>query len=234
MATNISINVDRDFELWLEHLRTKYGEQFEILNGLHSSQLDTSQFIDAFIDKNIADVSIDSNANTHHKDVCCLLTEYGKAQQKLICFQKLFYEMKKKYGLEAARDWLESEYVGYFYAHDAASISFKGYCFAFDLTRLATEGLFFIDDYNNKPAKHLTTFVDHVLEFVFYQSNRISGAVGLPDLLFWMYWFWKKDVDNGYYTVSPEYYAKQNFQRLLYRLNQPHLRASVGSSKAAA
>jgi ribonucleoside-triphosphate reductase len=37
-------------------------------------------------------------------------------------------------------------------------------------------------------------------------------------------YFWKKDVDNGYYLVSPDYYLRQTFEKLIYRLNQPFLR----------
>ena len=41
----ISIKLDKDFERTLDHLRDKYGEDFEFLNGVHPSQLDYSEFI---------------------------------------------------------------------------------------------------------------------------------------------------------------------------------------------
>ena len=132
----------------------------------------------------------------------------GKPHSKLLSFNKIFYETKKRFGLEQAQKALHDEWVGYFYLHDAASSSQVPYCYAYDLTDLATKGLFFIDNFNGGPAKHLTTFTDFVVEYVSYASNRSSGAVGLPDLLIWMYYFWKKDCDGEYYTKSPEYYAK--------------------------
>lgn len=55
-------------------------------------------------------------------------------------------------------------------------------------------------------------------------SNRSSGAVGIPKILIWTYYFWKKDCETGYYIKNPEYYLRQCFQRLLYRLNQPFMR----------
>lgn len=97
-------------------------------------------------------------------------------------------------------------------------------CWANDLTRLATEGLFFLDNYNHQAPKHLTTYFDDVIEFVSFLSNRQSGAVGLPNVLIWAWYFWKKDVEGGYYMKDPEYYAKQQFQKFIYRLNQPFLR----------
>ena len=42
--------------------------------------------------------------------------------------------------------------------------------------------------------------------------------------MIWAWYFWKKDVEDGYYMKSPEYYEKQQFQKLVYRLNQPFLR----------
>lgn len=221
---NINIKVNKDFEKTLTALEEKYGEDFEILNGLHESQLNYSDFIDGFVDKNVADATIDGNANAHYKDVCSLLGERGKAEDKLFAFNKIFYEIKKKYGLRTAKEWLATEYNGGFYLHDAPSATFKPYCYSYDLTRLAKEGLFFLSDYNNQPPKHLTTFLDDVIEFISFFSNRSSGACGLANVLVWSFYFWKKDVENGYYLVNKDYYLRQCFEKLIYRCNQPFLR----------
>lgn len=221
---NINIKVNKDFERELTNVEAKYGEDFEILNGFHESQLNFSDFIDGFIDKNVADVTIDGNANAHHKDICSLVGEKGKSEDKLFAFNKIFYELKKKYGLKTAKEWLDTEYSGGFYLHDAPSATFKPYCYAYDLTRLAKEGLFFLDNYNNEAPKHLTTFLDDVIEFISFFSNRSSGACGIPNVLLWTYYFWKKDVEDGYYLKNPDYYVRQCFQKFIFRINQPFLR----------
>lgn len=520
---NINLKVNKDFERCLTGLKDKYGEDFEILNGFHESQLNFSDFIDNFVDKPVADSTIDANANAHHKDICTLKGEKGKSEDKLFAFNKIFYELKKKYGLRTAKEWLEAEYSGKFYIHDAPSASLAPYCctgdteiltdkgiftlkslegdsikvlnkngeweegtvkyfgeqevyevalrrkddvkiiratgnhkwfvrgqealsdtldlklgdkipyvrhtnprnckelsgygiqmglsigledvmkerqvqlpedlysdrvrkndvnempvpstiypslestpeylyswlagyfaiagsitpegevqlqssfvesltyvrhilcvlghpvansisksirieavngqvqlytlildrqyltedffilaehrdafrntaqnvtyqpepdwevisviqadtkvqdvycavtegthsfvldgnilthncFAYDLTRLANEGLFFLQDYNNQAPKHLTTFLDDVIEFISFMCNRSSGAVGLPNVLVWTYYFWKKDVASGHYIKDPDYYLRQCFQKFIYRLNQPFLR----------
>lgn len=221
---NITIKMNKDFEKALAEIDSKYGEDFEILNGFHESQLNFSDFIEGFVDKNVADSTIDSNANAHHKDVCSLMGEKGKSEDKLFAFNKIFYELKKKYGLRTAKEWLDTEYSGGFYLHDAPSSTFKPYCYAYDLSRLATEGLFFLNDYNNQPPKHLTTFLDDVIEFISFFSNRSSGACGIPNVLLWTFYFFKKDVENGYVIKDPDYYLKQCFQKFIYRMNQPFLR----------
>ena len=46
----------------------------------------------------------------------------------------------------------------------------------------------------------------------------------MPNVLIWAWYFWKKDVENGHYFKDPETYLRQNFQKFIYRLNQPFLR----------
>lgn len=221
----INLKLSKDFERCLEDLKKKYGEDFEYINGLHPSQLDYSEFIDSFTGKDtVADASIDPNANANHKDIRSFMTEKGKSSDKLFGLNKIFIEIKKKWGLRTAKQWLEQEYSRGFYLNDSTTASYFPYCWANDFTRLATEGLFFLDNYNNEAPKHLTTYFDDVIEFVSFLSNRQSGAVGMPNILIWAWYFWKKDVEDGYYMKSPEYYEKQQFQKLIYRLNQPFLR----------
>jgi ribonucleoside-triphosphate reductase len=222
---DITLKLTKDFERCLEDLKKKYGEEFEYINGIHPSQLDFSEFLDKFVDNDtMADATIDPNANARHKDIRSFMTEKGKSEDKLFALNKIFLEIKKKWGLRTAKQWLEQEFSKGFYLNDSATASYFPYCWANDFTRLATEGLFFIEGYNNQPPKHLTTYFDDVIEFVSFLSNRQSGAVGMPNVLIWAYYFWKKDVENGYYLKDPDTYLRQNFQKLVYRLNQPFLR----------
>lgn len=221
----IKLNLNPDFERTLESLRTKYSSDFEYINGVHPSQLDYSEFLNNFVKNDtLADTTVDPNANANHKDVRSFITEKGKASDKLFGLSKIFSAIKKQWGIRTAREWLEQEYSKGFYLNDSSSASLFPYCWANDLTRLATEGLFFLPNYNNQAPKHLTTYFDDVIEFTSFLSNRQSGAVGLPNVIIWAYYFWKKDCENGYYLKDPETYLKQNFQKFIYRLNQPFMR----------
>lgn len=103
-------------------------------------------------------------------------------------------------------------------------------CFAYDIEELVKRGLYFIDGFNAQPPKHLVTYTDFVCEFTSYCCNRSSGAVGLPSFLVYSYYFWKKDVESGYFQKSPEYYRDEEFQRVIYKLNQPYLRGGIQSA----
>ena len=221
----IELKFNKDFERYLDVLREKYGEEFEYINGVHPSQLDYTEFLDKFTQNGtLADASIDPNANSSHKDLRSFVTEKGKASDKLFGLSKIFLEIKQKWGLRTARQWLEQEYTKGFYLNDSATASMFPYCWANDLTRLATEGLFFLPHYNNQAPKHLTTYFDDVIELISFLSNRQSGAVGLPNVIIWAYYFWKNDVKNDYFLKDPETYLRQNFQKFIYRLNQPFIR----------
>ena len=227
---NIKIPLGKNFTTAYNRMQDTYGEDMAYINGFGDKQLSHVDFIDNFIDEDtVADASIDGNSNVNHKDIVTLLSEMPKPHRKLLAFNKIYYEMQKKFGFKAANAWLEAEWTGESYMHDADTSTFKHYCFAYDLQDLAEKGLFFIGDgFNARPAQHLITFVDFVKEYIGYASNRSSGAVGLPNLIPYMYYFWKKDVDSDYLGIrssgTEEAYARQNFQRFIYAVNQPYVR----------
>lgn len=228
---HIGINLDEDFVNQFNKMRTKYGSEMTHINGFDDARLSYTDFISNYIDKGVvADKSVDPSANVSHKDIVVLDREMTKPHSKLLSFNKIYYEMIKQYGFQAANEWLEKEWDGHLYMHDAISSSKKPYCFAFSLKGLAERGLFFDDNSGKMPAEHLIVFVDFIKEFVRFAANLQAGAVGMPDLLIYMYYFWKKDIKDNYYVRNPEYYAKQNFQRFIYAVNQSAIRDGVESS----
>jgi ribonucleoside-triphosphate reductase len=231
---NINIKLNKNFTTQYNKLQEEFGTDIAEINGFDDEQLSYTNFIDNFVDQStVADASIDGNSNVSHKDIVTLEKEMPKPHEKLLAFNKIYYEIQKKYGFQTANEWLRAEWVGQLYMHDANTTSFKHYCFAYDLKDLAEKGLFFIKERNAKPPKHLITFVDFVKEYISFACNRSSGAVGLPNIIPYMFYFWKKDVDSHYLGINEDNakdYAKQNFQRFIYAVNQPFLRDSSQSA----
>lgn len=233
---NIGVELDADFVDALEALTTrlfdpKIGTKLARLNGFAPEQLGYTAFIDKYLaNDTVADASIDGNSNVHHHDVVTLEHEMVKPHEKLLSFNKIFFEIKKKFGLDAAESWLYDEWIGRLYMHDGYNSSMKSYCYAFDVDAVARKGLFFLENYNAEPPKHFTTFNQMVVETISYLSNRQAGAVGLPSYLIWAWWFWWVDCQNGYYIREPGYYRDQCLQEIIYRLNQPFLRNSIESA----
>ncbi len=224
---NIKLNLYEPFAICLEKMKSKYDKKFEIMNGFSNSNLNFTDFIDNFIkSKTVAETTIDANANSTTRDVRTLLSDMVKPHTKLLSYNKIFKEISKKYSVETAEKWLEGEWNGEFYLHNSSTASFTPYCYAYDLDKLVENGLYFINKFKTGAPKHLTTFNDHVLEFISWASNRSSGAVGLPSYLLYSYYFWYNDIKQNFYLKDPEYYRRQCFQKFIYDLNQPYLRVT--------
>lgn len=259
--SKIPLSLDEDFERKLQDIKRNNSYDYIKITGIQPKQLDFVGYIkDFYQSANVADSSIDGTSNSTAKDIVGLEKDINKPIFKMVAFNKIYIKLKEKYGEIVADSWLESEILGKSYLHDAHSSTFIPYCYAYDLTKLAKEGLFYLNredlvPYNNKPAEHLDTFVNHVKEFVSFCCNRQAGAVGMPNLLPWMYYFWVKDIkenyngckyikgQNGENLTGIEHYPnayrtdnqnikyfKQCTQSLIYALNQPYLRDSIQSA----
>lgn len=223
---NINIRTKKNFQTQFNKLSEKYGEEFLKLQGLDDETLSLTDFISNFIDSdNVANTSVDANANIAQKDIVTLVSEMSKPHQKLLAFNKLYYELNKKYDYKTANDAMEAMWNYAIYMHDFNTASLLPYCFAYDIKDIVEKGLYFIDNYNAEPARHLDSFVQILMEAIAWASRRQSGAVGLPSLIPYLYYFWSRDIKQGYYTKNPETYKHQQLQALIYRLNQPWVRS---------
>ena len=229
---NIPVRLGKNFVTQFNKLIAKYGTEMARLNGVDEDQLSFVDFIDNFIDEDItADGSVDESANVHTNNAATLLREMSKPHQNLICMNKLYYEMQKKYGFKTANQWLELNFTRALYMHDMPTATFVHYCFAYDLKDVAEKGLYFLPEHNAEPPKHLGTFCRFVTEHTGYFSNLSSGACGYPNLIPYMYYFWREDKKNNYLGITQwEAYAKQNVQELVYQWNQPITRDGLQSA----
>lgn len=232
---DLEIQLNKDFERFFDKLKEEYGDDFLQLNGLNDEKLSFTSFLDDFVTaKTVADASVDGSSNVSQKDIVTLRSEKGKPQEKLVAYFKIFLEIKQKYGLRAAKKWFNLEWNKALYMHDANTSTLVPYCFAYDLTKLVENGLYYLPDHTkSEPPKHLETFVDFVKEFISFTSNRTSGACGLPNLIPYMYYFWKKDCKEGIHGLTvgdPERFAKAEIQRLIYAMNQPYTRDGIQSA----
>ena len=237
----VEIKLNKDFERFFDKMKEEYGDDFAELNGLSEKKLNFSDWIDSFTEANtnkkntsVADISVDGSSNVYNRDIVTLRSEMPKPHEKLLAYNKIFLELKQKYGLRVAKKWFELEWNKAIYLHDANTSTFVPYCFAYDLTKVAEEGLFYLPDHDKpEPAQHLETFVDFVKEFINFTSNRTSGACGLPNLIPYMYYYWQKDCKEGIHglkVIDGEKYAKSQIQRVIYGMNQPYTRDGIQSA----
>lgn len=228
---HLGISLDRDFEDKLKELKHGYRE-FVRIDGLLNDKLDPTRFFKSFLaSNNVANASIDSNSNVNSQNMPTLLSESHKPLQKLLSYNKIFIEMKEEFGLDVASEFLEKQILGEIYLHDSSTTSFVPYCYAYSLKDIAEKGLFFIKEMKANAPKHLDTFNSHFIEFVSWATNSQAGAVGAVDYLLYSFYFWKKDKENNYHGMSDiESYKYQEFQKVIYALNQSFLKGQQQSA----
>lgn len=126
----IDIKLRKNFVNQLTKLDQEYGREFFELNGLDDDQLSLTDFLDNFVKaSNVADSSVDANANVGHKDMVTLMSEMSKPHKKLLAMHKIYLEINQKYGFKAANDWLRAEWTKALYMHDFVTASLLPYCY---------------------------------------------------------------------------------------------------------
>jgi len=221
---------DKNFVNAMETLELEdKGVEMLRIENFSNEQLDPTNFFTEFMSHNaiIADISADASSNVSGKSINTMMSEAFKPMNKLISFHKMFIDYEEKYGVEEATKWLHESIYGGIYNHDANTMSLLAYCFAFSMEIVANKGLFWMGT-KSGPAKHADTFNLHTLEFISTASNNLSGAVGLPDVLLYMYYFFQQDVKTGYIAKGHEDRAKkQLWQSFIFNLNQDYVRDGI-------
>jgi len=164
----------------------------------------------------------DGNANTRDRYMGILLKEFTNPIEKTENYRILYNKIYLEYGRQMAHNFLKNDVLGSMYFHNSTNIVTKPYCFAYDFDQLVEKGAFFTD-ISDRPAKHLDSFIQHIIEFVAVTCRETTGAVGMPALFPYMWYLWDQDIKSGY-TKNPQKYLEQNIQMLVYKLNGSEMR----------
>ncbi|AIY86110.1 MULTISPECIES: anaerobic ribonucleoside-triphosphate reductase [unclassified Thermotoga] len=217
----VQYSFEREFEELMSDLLSKYGYEMFQMDGL-GDQLDVVKFTEDFVRRGIIESTIDANANVRVTNISTYFIEISKPHTYLYSLYRIWQKMKEMFGKEIADEFVEAQINGAVYLHDRHHAALMPYCFAYTLQPIVEKGLPFIKTIKSEPAKHLSTFIQHVIQFVMFASNQSSGAVGLPDFFVWMWYFVKKDLEEGIIPRDKlDWYIEQHFQILTYSLNQP-------------
>jgi len=170
---------DRDFINCLNRLNRQYGDEvFEVL-GIANRNLDIARFSEEFFNKataNVADVSVDDNANVSEKNISHYESESTKALQKLNSLATMYLWIKKCFTKKDADMALEKIMNGEVFINDSTKWNFP-YCFSFDLRNLLYEGMsFFSGGFKILPPKRSESYIALMIQSIAYISNQIAGA----------------------------------------------------------
>lgn len=179
----VKFSFDNNFVNAMEELSKKYGDEIFEIQGIASKHLDISQFSRDFFgnSSNVADVSVDSNANVKEKNISQYNYEANKSIMRLNGLHLMYKNVTKYFSEEMANNVLDGVISGELFINDLHLYS-NPYCYAFDLRSLMMGGMdFFGGNIKIKPPKHSNSFIDLFIQTNAYISNQIAGAGSYPD-----------------------------------------------------
>ena len=225
----VKMSYEDDFYHLLLDLKEKYPKEIFKLNGIADEDLDVVQFSKQyFMKKNVADSSVDANANVQIKNISTYKTEVHKGLDKLNSIYLLWKQAKRFYGNNVANELVELEINKSLYINDFNNFNLS-YCFAFDTADVLNQGLPYIDNFPSDPAKHSDIFMQHILQMLQFMSHQLMGATAIPNFLLIYGELLRQDSLDPTYPV-PNYltdrvlfdrYLQQKIQEFVFLLNQP-------------
>ena len=221
----IKHSFDQRFINRIKELEDKYGKEMFDLDGIGDSTLDINSFTNKFLCHNVAaDISSDPNANVDDQSVVVLENEFNKPLHRLNTYYILWERMIQNpdFGIKRANKALDLCIRGTLKIHDA-HLFMKPYCFAFSVDTIVSDGLTYIKKVKIAKPKHVTSYINQVIQFLAYASNQIAGAVAFPDFFVFLDWFCRQDYGEDY--LEDEFFRKQleqNIQSFVFSMNYPY------------
>ena len=222
------LNYEPEFEELLEKVEEMpNGKKLLDLSGISKSKLDINIFTENFIgkkDSNVADLSVDSNSNIKQRSAITYINEAPKGLFRLNNYHQIWRDIKNKKGTDRANEAIMADITGDIYIADEASWNIP-YCYAFSAMDILEKGMPFIVSPHSKPAVHLDSFIQHIIQSTMYFSNSIAGAVAFPDFFPAISFVYQYDKSIGYPTSNPvefDNWVNQQFQLFVYTINQPY------------
>lgn len=180
---NVGSKVDEDFK----SLVSSVPYELKKIQGI--AELDPFILSQKYFKSgNVADASIDPNANMGQKSPVSYQSEIFKPQLKYNSFYELWGRLKDTYTLDDANDCIKSVLDGSLYYHDIVK-NCMPYCFAFDTSFLMMEGRPY-GWLSSSVPKRSNSFMAQVIETTMDMSQQHAGAIGIANLL----------VNLAYYT----------------------------------
>ena len=174
------------------HNNDKFKKFLEI-EGIDRNQLDVAMLSKKyFINDNVADISIDPNANVNSgKTHANYVSEITKSFIKLENYYLIFRMLEKKYDKRTAENIFKSIIAGDIYLHDPTAVSIP-YCFATTTSRIMNEGVTW-GQLKSKPPKRARSFLLQVFNLAMTMSGQFAGAIAIGDFIVNYAYFAKKD-----------------------------------------
>ncbi|MCK5883774.1 MAG: ribonucleoside triphosphate reductase [Bacteriovoracaceae bacterium] len=176
-----------------------YREQHSRIRSTKDMMLDIDKTMDGYL--NQSDWRVNENSSVNYSLGGLILHNSGAITAN--------YWLNNIYSKEIG----EAHKSGDFHIHDLSM--FSGYCAGWSLRQLLEEGLGGVrDKINSRPAKHLSTAINHITNFLGTMQNEWAGAQAFSSFDTYLAPF----IRTGNLSYKQ---VKQNIQSFVYSVNIP-------------
>lgn len=210
----------------------RFSNDIRSIDGIGDDELNVVKHFESLVSSQ-TDNTTDFNSNIARADnITTIMQDISKPHLRKFGYYIMWKTISEMFSKKDADDWLTSQLKGETYFHDSTFPTIP-YCWSTDAFHIAKFGLPFVKKPDIKPASHLTSYIAHLREYIWYSSNQMAGASAVPNALIPMAYYVEKDIKDevikyDLYTDEFENHIKQQFQVLTYGINMPN-RSSVQS-----
>ena len=151
-------------------------------HGMAKENFDFIKNVEKIFSNNIADVSLDTNANKNETTISGIMNEATIPVNKVVGYRSLYRKIKEMYGKTEAKR-LMGEMFDYSLALADSSKITLPYCFSIDASKIVIEGRNF-GMLPSGPSHRLSSYFSALNETVHQLSNHIAGALAIGSLFF--------------------------------------------------
>lgn len=160
---------------------------------------------------------VDANSNVTQKTIAGLEAEMFKPDTIQINRKLVKDKLTQMFGEDMAKAYEDDLANHYIYTHDETSL--KPYCASITLYPFLLEGTKCLGGVSKAP-KNLQSFCGSFINLVYQIASNFSGAIATVEFLHIFDYFARKTYGSDYLTTH-KLEIKQEFQGVVYALNQP-------------
>lgn len=160
---------------------------------------------------------VDANSNVTQKTIAGLEAEMFKPDTIQINRKLVKDKLTQMFGEDMAKAYEDDLAHHYIYTHDETSL--KPYCASITLYPFLLEGTKCLGGVSKAP-KNLQSFCGSFINLVYQIASNFSGAIATVEFLHIFDYFARKTYGSDYLTTH-KLEIKQEFQGVVYALNQP-------------
>lgn len=173
---------------------------------------------DYMLSSNAATASkVDANSNVTQKTIAGLEAELFKPDTIQINRKLVKDKLTQMFGEDMAKAYEDDLANHYIYTHDETSL--KPYCASITLYPFLLEGTKCLGGVSKAP-KNLQSFCGSFVNLVYQIASNFSGAIATVEFLHMFDYFARNTYGSDYLTTH-KLEIKQEFQGVIYALNQP-------------